>query len=290
MASASPTSSVFGDDDVSQEDSLPLIPMNETNTKLPDTQPPSSRFQVLVLASGFGTLQLVFALLASYGSAQLLSVGVSQAATGLTWLAGPLAGTFVQPLIGIISDKLGHPKIIVVSGVIGLIVSLLGLGWAPDLKEQKSELAKALMVLFIYTLNISVQPVQLGLRILIIESCRPEQQTMASAWVVRMIGMGNILAQLAGSVDTTKLRPFTTGIHFKDLCLLTSIGLIVSAISLGLVVRIRGNPKSRSEKLDNQQKRPVKLWEAMRTISPGISNASKRLRIIRLKHGTSPAI
>ncbi|KAJ5536557.1 MFS general substrate transporter [Penicillium frequentans] len=233
MASASPTSSIFGDNDESQEDSLPLIPINETNIKLPDNRPPSSKFQVLILASGFGTLQLVFALLASYGSAQLLSVGVSQAATGLTWLAGPLAGTFVQPLIGIISDRLGHPKIIVITGVIGLILSLLGLGWAPDLKEQWSGLARALVILFIYTLNIAVQPVQLGLRILIIEACRPEQQTMASAWVVRMIGMGNILAQLAGSVDTTKLRPFTTGMHFKDLCLLTSIGLIITAIGLG---------------------------------------------------------
>lgn len=207
--------------------------------------------------------------------AQLLSVGVSQAATGLTWLAGPLAGTFVQPMIGIISDKIGHPKIFVITGVIGLIVSLLGLGWAPDLKEQRSELARALVILFIYTLNIAVQPVQLGLRILIIEACRPEQQTMASAWVVRMIGMGNILAQLAGSVDTTGLRPFTTGMHFKDLCLLTSICLIITAIGLGLFVRIGRTPKSRSEEMNHQRKRSTRLWKAMRTISPGIVSVWK---------------
>lgn len=207
--------------------------------------------------------------------AQLLSVGVSQAATGLTWLAGPLAGTFVQPLIGIISDKFGHPKIIVITGVIGLIVSLLGLGWAPDLKEQRSDLARALVIFFIYTLNIAVQPVQLGLRILIIEACRPEQQTMVSAWVVRMIGMGNILAQLAGSVDTTKLRPFTTGMHFKDLCLLTSTGLLLTAIGLGLFVRVGRTPKFRSEKSKNQQKRSGRLWKAMRTISPDIVSVWK---------------
>ncbi|GKZ88477.1 hypothetical protein AnigIFM59636_008337 [Aspergillus niger] len=234
MPSASPTLSLSDHDDESQEDSVPLIVMNEAHEELQDTSPPADIFEVLVLASGFGTLQLVFALLASYGSAQLLSVGISQAATGLAWLAGPLAGTFFQPLIGIITDKFGHQKIIVATGVIGLVASLLGLGWAPDLKEQSSEIAKALVLFFICTLNLAVQPVQLGLRVLIIELCRPEQQIMASAWVTRMIGIGNIIAQLAGSIDTTKLRPFTTGYHFKDLCLLTSIGLIITATSLGL--------------------------------------------------------
>ena len=187
----------------------------------------------------------------------------------MTWLAGPLAGTFFQPLIGIISDKFGHQKIIVATGVIGLVVSLLGLGWAPDLKEQKSETTKALVLLFIYTLCFAVQPVQLGLRILIIEACRPEQQIMATAWVTRMIGIGNILAQLAGSVDTTKLRPFTTGSHFKDLCLLTSIGLIITAIGLGLFVRAEMNPKSPSEGRNNQQSRFVGPWKAIRTVFPG---------------------
>ncbi|KAJ5500568.1 Major facilitator superfamily domain general substrate transporter [Penicillium expansum] len=274
MASASPTASISIHNDESQEDSLPLIPMGQTQEELLDTRSRPSVFQVLVLAGGFGTLQLVFALLASYGSAQLLSVGVSQAATGLIWLSGPLAGTFIQPLIGI-SDKFGHQKIIVATGVIGLVVSLLGLGWAPDLKDEKCELAKALVVLSICTLNIVVQPVQLGLRILIIEACRLEQQTMVSAWVVRMIGIGNILAQLAGSVDTTILRPFTTGGHFKDLCLLTSIGLIITTVGLGLFVRVERTPRSVSEKLNIQQSRSVGLWKAIRTVSPGVLSVWK---------------
>ncbi|RDH16767.1 MFS general substrate transporter [Aspergillus niger ATCC 13496] len=269
MPSASPTLSLSDHDDESQEDSVPLIVMNEAHEELQDTSPPADIFEVLVLASGFGTLQLVFALLASYGSAQLLSVGISQAATGLAWLAGPLAGTFFQPLIGIISDKFGHQKIIVATGVIGLVASLLGLGWAPDLKEQSSEIAKALVLFFICTLNLAVQPVQLGLRVLIIELCRPEQQIMASAWVTRMIGIGNIIAQLAGSIDTTKLRPFTTGYHFKDLCLLTSIGLIITATSLGLFVRAVTDPISPPERRNNQQSRLVGSWKAIRTVFPG---------------------
>jgi solute carrier family 45, member 1/2/4 len=206
----------------------------------------------------------------NYSQAQLLSVGVSQAATGLTWLAGPLAGTFVQPLIGLMSDKYGHQKLIVAAGLIGLAMSLLGLGWVPDLTPQRSGLRRALLVLFICTLNIAIQPVQLGLRVLIIENCRPQQQNTASAWAARMTGIGNILAQLVGSVDTTKLQPLMTNNHFKNLCLMTSFCLVVTAIILGMFVSNKGAFKGALEK-PNQQESTIKgLSEVIRTLSPDV--------------------
>lgn len=85
-----------------------------------------------------------------------MSVGVSTTVTGFTWLAGLLDGTLVQPAIGIISDRFGHQKFIVVAGLSGLILSLLGLGWAPDLSEQVGGLSSTFMILFIVTLNIAV--------------------------------------------------------------------------------------------------------------------------------------
>lgn len=55
MPSASPTLSLSDHDDESQEDSVPLIVMNEAQEELQDTSPPADIFEVLVLASGFGT-------------------------------------------------------------------------------------------------------------------------------------------------------------------------------------------------------------------------------------------
>ncbi|OKL55530.1 hypothetical protein UA08_09217 [Talaromyces atroroseus] len=261
-------------DDANQDDSFQLLAMDEIGEEPLYLPPPRSVLYMLVLCSGFGTLQLVFALLASYGSAQLLSVGVSQAATGLTWLAGPLAGTFVQPLVGIMSDKFGHHKLIVAIGLIGLAISLIGLGWAPDLMETSGILSRTLLVLFICTLNIAVQPVQLGLRVLIIENCRPQQQNTASAWAARMTGIGNILAQLVGSVDTTKLQPFMTANHFKNLCLLTSICLALTTIILGVFVTNKGAFKEAPEK-QNQESMLKGVWEVMHTLSPEVLNIWK---------------
>ncbi|GKZ82217.1 hypothetical protein AnigIFM56816_007024 [Aspergillus niger] len=59
MPSASPTLSLSDHDDESQEDSVPLIVMNEAQEELQDTSPPADIFEVLVLASGFGTLYLL---------------------------------------------------------------------------------------------------------------------------------------------------------------------------------------------------------------------------------------
>ncbi|KAH8690071.1 major facilitator superfamily domain-containing protein [Talaromyces proteolyticus] len=278
MAVASPTQSTSGHDDEFQEDSIRLLPMDETPEDTLYIRRPRGVFYVLVLSSGFGTLQLVFALLASYGSAQLLSVGVSQAATGLTWLAGPLAGTFVQPMVGIISDRYGHQKLIVSAGFIGLVMSLLGLGWAPDLTldgGQRNGLSRALVVFFIFTLNVAIQPVQLGLRVMMIENCRPEQQTMVSAWAARMTGIGNIVAQLAGSMDTTKLQPFMTGSHFKNLCLFTSFCLVFSVITLSVFLTDGAAPRSKFEKPNHQKTTLMGLWKVIRSLSPEVISVWK---------------
>ncbi|PWY96345.1 MFS general substrate transporter [Aspergillus sclerotioniger CBS 115572] len=167
-------------------------------------------------------------------------MGMSQWELGLAWLAGPLAGTFVQPLVGILKDRYGHCQRLVTGGIICLIIALLALGWAPDLVhlgKRGPVLGKAVAITAIVALNIAIQPVQLGLRTLIIETCSPDQQTLASAWAARMTGAGNIIAQFAGSVDTRKLSLVLTGSQFKNLCLITAFSLMLTIFVLAFILR-----------------------------------------------------
>jgi solute carrier family 45, member 1/2/4 len=39
-----------------------------------------------------------------YGTPYLLSFGISKSVLTLAWLAGPLSGLLMQPLIGVLSD------------------------------------------------------------------------------------------------------------------------------------------------------------------------------------------
>ncbi len=64
----------------------------------------------------------------------------------------------------------------------------------------------------VYILNISIQPLQMGLRTLVIENCPKSQQQQASAWVSRLTGVGNIIGYLAG---ITVSRPL-----FSRFCIL----------------------------------------------------------------------
>jgi hypothetical protein len=75
----------------------------------------------------------------SYGTPYLLSLELSKELTALVWLAGPLSGLLVQPLIGAFSDKctsrFGKRRpFIVVAGILTCL-SMLGVAYARDIGD-----------------------------------------------------------------------------------------------------------------------------------------------------------
>ena len=74
-----------------------------------------------------------------YGTPYLLSLELSKELTALVWLAGPLSGLLVQPLIGAFSDKctsrFGKRRpYIFVSGILTCL-SMLGVAYARDMAD-----------------------------------------------------------------------------------------------------------------------------------------------------------
>ena len=72
-----------------------------------------------------------------YGTPYLLSLELSKELTALVWLAGPLSGLLVQPLIGAFSDKctsrFGKRRpYILVSGMLTCL-SMLGVAYAREI-------------------------------------------------------------------------------------------------------------------------------------------------------------
>ncbi|KUJ21019.1 uncharacterized protein LY89DRAFT_778647 [Mollisia scopiformis] len=265
-----PQDSVYNSDG---DDDARVIVVETTGEKLDEPALRATSY-LFVLSLSFGALQIVFAVLSSYGSSQLLSVGLSKTSVGLTWLAGPLVGTFVQPYIGIRSDRCrlrcGKRRIFVGIGVGGIIFCLLGLGWAPDLISTKDEqtigktqmmgytlLCKSMTLICMVALQIAIQPVQVGLRALIIDTCPSQQQSRASAWAAAaMIGIGNIIGQLSGATDLPKLLPFLANTQFKDLCLVTLFALLLSLSGLWLFIKERGPEKSVNEMVESTSCQP----------------------------------
>jgi solute carrier family 45, member 1/2/4 len=162
---------------------------------------------------------------------------------GLVWLAGPLAGTFAQPYFGAWSDQSssgwGRRRPFILLGGVLTIISLLGLAWSQEIVESLSQAlhsspgrapiaTKVVAICFVYLLNLGTQPIQGGLRALIIDKAPRHQQREASAWASRLIEAGNLLSYITGFLHLPGLLPFLGGTQFKILCLLVSFVLAVS--------------------------------------------------------------
>ena len=205
--------------------------------------------RLICLTCGLGGLQVVWSVILSNGSPYLVSLGLSKSLTALVWIAAPLCGSFVQPIVGSWSDQFtsrwGRRRPFIVAGAIGIAFSMLLLAWSKelvrciDLPEQYGSndmMVISFATFWIYALNIAIQPVQAGIRSLMVESLSVGQQARASNYASVMQGLGNILGYFFGfwilpSINTTKTTLFQRLSIFASVILCVSVGATCYAIS-----------------------------------------------------------
>jgi solute carrier family 45 protein 1/2/4 len=97
----------------------------------------------------------------------LLSLGLSKGQTSLVWVAGPLSGLIVQPIIGVVADqstsKWGRRRPIIVIGSIIVALALLVLGFTKEIvasvgfnPETARILTIMLAVLSLYVVDFAI--------------------------------------------------------------------------------------------------------------------------------------
>ena len=172
----------------------------------------------------------------------LISIGLSKSFTALVWIAGPICGAFIQPLVGYMSDRsrfsYGRRRPFIAIGAVSTVFSILMLGWTEEVLHllgefsgivpQKAHFSKvviAIAVFWIWVLNISIQPLQVGLRALVVENCPAHQQAQASAWTSRMTGVGNIIGCFVGFIPLPEVAKLVCRTQFQGLCLLAFLAL-----------------------------------------------------------------
>ena len=148
----------------------------------------------------------------------------------------------VQPYLGIISDRCQHHwgrrKPFIIVGTLLTATSILSLAWAPDALESGISIfggygggrmavffKGALAATWIWALNLSIQPVQMGLRSLIVDACPLEQQVSASAYASWMNGLGNVVGYAMGSMSLPSLMPWLGDTQFKGMSWVAVIAL-----------------------------------------------------------------
>ncbi|CAO0796629.1 unnamed protein product [Mucor circinelloides] len=202
--------------------------------------------QILGLTICMAGVQFTWTVELSYGTPYLLSLDLSKELTALVWLAGPLSGLLVQPLIGAFSDKctsrFGKRRpFIVVSGIL-TCMSMIGVAYAkefgawiarsfysPEKFDQSAHLyAIVVAVSSFYFLDFTLNAVQAICRALILDVPPLWQQEYANAWSARMSNSAMVIGYFVGFMDLVKYFPWMGDSQIKVFCIVAMAVFVVT--------------------------------------------------------------
>lgn len=172
--------------------------------------------------------------------------------TALIWVAPPLCGAVVQPLVGAYSDRCTHPwgkrRPYILVGAACTVFCLLSFAYTKSIltwflislrSDPQTTAAQtamqAIAVFWVYALNVSIQPLQSGIRTLIVEQHPPNAQTLANAWASRFTGLGNVFMCAVGFFGVPAWISFGQD-HFHSLVVVASVALLSTVLLCCLTV------------------------------------------------------
>ncbi|RCI03057.1 hypothetical protein CU098_011948, partial [Rhizopus stolonifer] len=205
--------------------------------------------QILGLTVCMAGVQFTWTVELSYGTPYLLSLDLSKELTALVWLAGPLSGLLVQPLIGAFSDKctsrFGKRRpFIVVAGLL-TCMSMIGVAYAKEFgaliaqhffEQEEFQAMSHLFAIIVavssfYFLDFTLNAVQAICRALILDIPPLWQQEYANAWSARMSNSAMVIGYFVGFMDLVKYFPWLGDSQIKGFCI---VAMAVFILTLGI--------------------------------------------------------
>jgi len=153
-------------------------------------KPRLSIFQIFNMSFGFLGIQFGFALQNANVSRIFETLGAKESEIAGLWLAAPVTGLLIQPVIGYLSDRTWHP----VFGrrrpyfLIGAVLASLALIAMPN--SSSLWMAAGLLWILDASINISMEP----FRAFVGDKLRPDQRTLGFAMQSLFIGLGAVIA------------------------------------------------------------------------------------------------
>lgn len=176
----------------------------------------------------------------TYCTPYLLELGLTKSKISLVWIAGPLSGLIMQPVVGVIADRSksrwGRRRPYMVGGTILVSLFLLLLGWTKEVvkmfvteKEAVKSATIILAVLSIYGIDFAINAVQGSCRGLIVDTLPIPKQQLGSSWASRMVAVGSLVGYAAGAIDLRKVfGPMLGDSQFKQLTVLAALCLCIT--------------------------------------------------------------
>ncbi|KAI0898205.1 MFS general substrate transporter [Annulohypoxylon nitens] len=220
----------------------------------------------------------------TYCTPYLLSLGLTKSKTSLVWIAGPLSGLIVQPIVGALADestsKWGRRRPFIVLGSILSAFCLLTLGFTKEIVEffvpehpatQTVTISTAVMA--IYAVDFSINAVMSAARSLVVDTLPIEKQQTGSAWGSRMSAIGHGIAYATGAIDLPSLLGTSLGdTQFKQLTVIAALGLVFTCgvTSWAVTERILIAPRHDPRKEEGGFKVISQIWFTIVNLPPRI--------------------
>ncbi|KAH7871070.1 uncharacterized protein C8R40DRAFT_1055634 [Lentinula edodes] len=202
-----------------------------------------------VLTIGLLGISIVWSVEMAYASPYLLSLGLSKSAMAVVFVAGPLSGLVMQPVIGILTDsstsKWGRRRPYMIIGTILCVFAMSLLGWTKEVAgifTSEIGLTLWLAVLSVYLIDFSVNAgscVMAVDRALLVDVLPSTLQPSGNAWAARMGGFGSVVGYFAGNLDLPSLLPIFGHTELQILSVVVSIILLGSHIIMASSVSER---------------------------------------------------
>ena len=219
-------------------------------------KPKLSFWQIWNMSFGFLGIQFGFALQGGFMSRIFQTLGAEKEAIPMLWIAAPLTGLLVQPIIGYLSDRTWHPKL----GrrrpyfLIGAILSSLALFFVPY--SPYLWVAAGFLWVLDASINISMEP----FRALVADKLNDEQRSYGFVVQTLIIGIGTWIASNLPWV-VTKLgvsNEAGPGIVPPSVKIAFAIGAFVFIASILYTIFTTSEYPPDESKLENKQNSFVK--------------------------------
>ncbi|KAJ5289148.1 hypothetical protein N7478_002178 [Penicillium angulare] len=223
----------------------------------PSIKGKSESMRMMLLTFSLVGLQFTWGTEMTYCTPYLLQLGLTKSKTSLVWIAGPLSGLIIQPLIGVIADrsrsKWGRRRPFMIVGSFVVAFCLVILGWTAEIvnmfvkdPEKAKNVTIALAVSSIYAVDFSINVVQACCRSLIVDTLPIPLQQGGSAWAGRMSAIGQLISYVVGSIDTVSIFGSLLGdTQFKQMTVIAAFSLVaaVAVTSYSVKERVLISPR-----------------------------------------------
>ncbi|CAM9553935.1 unnamed protein product [Heterosigma akashiwo] len=194
---------------------------------------------------GFFGVQMCWAVQITYVSSYLITLGMTNETVGFAWLAGPLSGIIVQPIVGLWSDhsesKWGRRRPYIIFGTVCSVIGLLGFSnaeafgyWLGD-SGGSHPAGLVLAIFFFFFMDFAINYAMGPMVALLADTASTEVYPYGQAWFAAHNGLGKTVGYALGSISLTSLAAFAwLGSNLRALFLLAAVGTAAASALMAL--------------------------------------------------------